>query len=277
MEASSGRANRPAVLPALVLASLITASLVGPLLLPYSPYDVDFAHIAEPPNHLHWLGTDELGRDILSRVLYGARMSLLVAAAVQLAAMSLGVIVGLIAGYSLRNVDATLMGLVDALYAFPALVLVIVMVTVLPPGVASIVTALTFVSWPLPARVVRGQDVSLRNEEFVVAAHALGATGARVLVRHVLPNAIGPLVVLLMQGAAQTVIGEAALSYLGIGVPASYPTWGAMIANGRDHLLSAPHMALIPTAALIITIISLNRLGEALRMRIDPRLKAQLR
>ena len=225
-----------------------------------SPYQSDFSQVLQPPSRLHWLGTDELGRDMTSRILKGARMSLIIAAAVQTAATFLGIIVGLIAGYSSRLIDGALMALVDALYGFPTLVIVIVLVAVLPSGVSSLIGALTLVSWALPATVMRSKVLLLRNEEFVVAAHALGTSRARILFRHVLPNAVGPMVTLFTQGAAGTIISESALSYMGLGLPASYPTWGGMIAKGRDYLLGSPHVALFPTLALVLTILCINRL-----------------
>lgn len=263
--------NYAAVLPALILGLLVMASLIGPYFLRNSPYDVDFGHILESPNKQHWLGTDELGRDILSRILEGARTSLLIAMAVQTAATIFGTTVGLLAGYSNRVIDATMMAFVDVLYGFPALVIAIVLVAVMPAGTFSMIGALTFVSWALPATVMRSKIMLLRNEEFVLAAHAIGASRTRILLRHILPNAIVPIIVLFTQGAAGTIISESALSYLGLGLPASYPTLGGMIAKGRDYLLGSPHVALIPTAVLVITIVSVNRLGDALRMHLDPR------
>lgn len=249
------------------------AVLAGAGFLRYSPQDVDFKHVLEGPSALHWLGTDELGRDLLSLTLNGAWTSLLIAVEVQLLGTCLGVLVGLIAGYSRPSVDGALMMLANAMYAFPGLAIVIVMLAVLPPGAAAVVMALSFVSWPLPARVVRGKVMALRSEMFVLAAQAIGASSARVLLRHILPNAISPIVVLLTQGAAAAIIGEAALSYLGIGLPASQPTWGGMIARGRDYFLSSPLPTLVPTLALVVTVVSLYRLGEVLRIRLDPRLE----
>jgi len=260
-----------ALKPALALTLLISASLLGPNFLRKSPFEVNFTHVSEGPSEQHWLGTDELGRDILSRILQGGRTSLLIAATVQVSSTFLGVLVGLVAGYARGTVDTMLMALVDSLYSFPALVIVIVMVAVMPPGIESIIIALALVSWPLPARVMRTKVVSLRKEEFVVAAKALGASDARILFRHILPNSISPIIALFTQGAATTIISESALGYLGLGLPASYPTWGGMIAKGRDYLLGSPHIALFPTLALMIAVISFNRLGEALRVYLDPR------
>jgi ABC-type dipeptide/oligopeptide/nickel transport system permease subunit len=259
--------------PALAVGLLVLTVLAGPFLVRQSPYQSEFAHVLQAPSLNHWLGTDELGRDMTSRILRGARMSLLIAATVQSAAALLGILVGLIAGYSNRMIDGVLMSLVDVMYGFPALVIVIVLVAVLPPGVPSLIAALTFVSWALPASVMRSKVMLLRNEEYVVAAQALGASRVRILFRHVLPNAIGPMIVLFTQGAAATIISESALSYMGLGLPTSYPTLGGMIAKGRDYLLGSPHVALVPTCALVLTILCINRLGNALRLHLDPRLQ----
>lgn len=262
---------RPDVVLSIILLALVAGAVLGPFFLRYSPYQVDFNHIAQRPSALHWLGTDELGRDVLSRIVYGARTSLTVAVTVQLVAIGLGLFVGLISGYATRALDTTLMAIIDAFYAFPGLVFVIVIIAILPPGLFSIVVGLTFVNWQLPARVTRAKVLSLRNEEFVVAARALGASGPRVLFRHILPNAIGPIIVQFVQGAASVVLTEAALSYMGIGLPASYPGWGVMIARGRDYLLTSPHMALFPILALTVMVISLNGVGRALHTRFEPR------
>lgn len=262
-------------MPALALSLILLVGLGGPYLVRQSPYQSDFSHALQPPSRHHWLGTDELGRDMTSRILRGARISLFIATTVQTIATLFGIVVGLIAGYSNRLIDGILMALVDALYGFPTLVIVIVLVAVLPPGVFSIIAALTFVSWALPATVMRSKVLLLRNEEFVVAAHALGASHARVLFRHVLPNAAGPMIVLFTQGIAATIISESALSYMGLGLPASYPTWGGMIAKGRDYLLGSPHVAFFPTCALVLTILCINRLGNALRLHLDPRVTSR--
>jgi len=254
-----------------ILIALIACAVLGPFFVHYSPYEVDFSHIAQRPSALHWLGTDELGRDVLSRIIYGARTSLTVAALVQLVAIGLGMLVGLISGYAPRALDTTLVAIMDSFYAFPGLVFVIVIIAILPPGLFSIVVALTFANWPLPARVTRAKVLSLRNEEFVVAAKALGASSRRVLLRHILPNAVGPVIVQFVQGAASVVLSEAALSYMGIGLPASYPGWGAMVARGRDYLLTSPHMALFPILALTVMVISLNGVGKVLSTRFDAR------
>lgn len=263
-------------IPGGVLVLLLLASLVMPRLLPYGPYDADFRHVLETPGLRHWMGTDELGRDILSRLLQGVRLSLLFATGVQLAATTLGVAIGLVAGFFGRIVDAATMALVDSLYAFPSLVIVIVFIALLPSGILSIMAALALVSWPLTARAVRSKVVTLRNEQFVLAARVAGASTTRVLLRHILPNSMGPVIALFVQGAAAAVMGEAALSYLGIGTPSAYPSLGRMIATGREYLGSAPHLALFPTVALVLTILCLNRLGEAIRMRLDPRLKMRI-
>lgn len=262
--------------PGSVLMFLVLTSLVVPHLLSYTPYEADFRHVLETPGPHHWMGTDELGRDILSRLLQGVRLSLFFATGVQLAGMTVGVAVGLIAGFFGGAVDAALMSLVDSLYAFPSLVIVIVFIALLPSGIFSIMVALALVSWPLVARAVRSKVVTLRNEQFVLAAQVSGAGTARVLLRHILPNSMSPVITLFVQGAAVAVMGEAALSYLGIGVPASYPSLGRMIATGREYLGSAPHLAFFPTVGLVLIIVCLNRLGEALRVHVDPRLKTRI-
>jgi peptide/nickel transport system permease protein len=261
-------------LAAALLGSSLILSLTGPWWLPYSPYAVDFLHIAEGPDGTHWLGTDELGRDVASRVVHGARVSLLIAGAVQIGATCLGLCVGLAAGYARPRADAVVMAIVDMAYGFPPLLIVLVIAALLPPGVWSIVLAFTLVSWPQPARLMRGQVLSLRNREFVLAAVALGAPAPRILFRHVLLNSADVLVVHFTQAFATVVMGEAALSYLGLGIPASQPSWGMMIAKGREYFLSAPHILLAPMLALMVTVVSLNALGDSLTALLERRVKA---
>jgi ABC-type dipeptide/oligopeptide/nickel transport system permease subunit len=183
----------------------------------------------------------------------------------------------MIAAYSNTWVDAALTALIDTFFGFPAMVIVLVIIAVLPPGAVSVILALAFVNWALPAAMMRRKAIALLKEEFVVASYALGASRTRTLVRHVLPNAIGPILVLVTQGAAAAIIGESTLSYLGLGLPASVPTWGGMIAKGRDYLLASPHLALFPALALTLTLVAVNRLADACRTSLDPRLTTRLR
>lgn len=264
--------SRVTVASALFLFLLVSVAAFGDRIAPYSPYDPDFDSVAESPSPLHWLGTDELGRDILSRLIYGARTSLLIGIAVQTSAGAIGALVGLASGYYGGIADITLMRLVDVLYSFPSFLLVVVMVSVLDPGTWSIIITLSFVTWPLYARLVRGQVLSLREQEFVLATHALGATDTRILLRHILPNTLGVIVVQFTLGIGYVIMAEASLSFLGIGIRSPHVSWGAMINKGREYFLGYPHMTLFPSIVLALTVLAFNLLGDGLRDALDPRL-----
>ena len=254
----------------MVLLVLI-AALVGPALAPYPPNEQLLELRLQTPNGEHVLGLDELGRDVLSRLLFGARVSLAVGVAVVVLAGALGTLIGALSGYAGGAVDATLMRLTDVVLAFPGILLAIALVAVLGPALSHVVLALAVIGWVGYARLVRGQVLKLREEEFVLAARAAGIPARRVVLRHVLPNVLPLLVVQATLGMAGAVLAEAGLSFLGLGQPPPGSSWGAMVNAGRAHLLDAPHVALFPGLAIVWTVLGLNFLGDGLVDALDPR------
>ena len=255
---------------AMVLLVLI-AALLGPALAPYPPNEQLLELRLQTPNGGHPLGLDELGRDVLSRLLFGARVSLAVGIAVVVLAGALGTLIGALSGYAGGAVDATLMRLSDVVLAFPGILLAIALVAVLGPALSHVVLALAVIGWVGYARLVRGQVLKLREEEFVLAARAAGIPARRVVLRHVLPNVLPLLVVQATLGMAGAVLAEAGLSFLGLGQPPPGSSWGAMVNAGRAHLLDAPHVALFPGLAIVWTVLGLNFLGDGLVDALDPR------
>ncbi len=253
------------------LIALIAAAAAAPLLTPYAPTATDFARVMKGSSPEHILGTDELGRDLLARLLYGARVSLVVGLSVQTIAITFGTLLGLWAGYSGGLVDLVVMRLVDIMYAFPSFLFAVFIVAFLQPNVLSIVLVLSLVSWAFPARLIRAQVLSLRRWEYVVSARAIGASDWRIMLRHILPNTLGPLIVQFTLGIADVIIAEASLSFLGIGIQPPDPTWGGMIAKGRQYFRTFPYPAIYPSVLLGLTVLAFNFLGDGLRDALDPR------
>jgi peptide/nickel transport system permease protein len=256
---------------ALMVTVVVLAALVGPSLAPYAPAAQQLELRLQQPTFAHPLGMDELGRDVLSRLLAGARVSMLVGLAVVVLAGAIGTLVGAVAGYGGGALDALLMRATDVVLAFPGILLAIALVAVLGPALSHVVVALAAIGWVGYARLVRGQVLKLREEEYVVAARAAGMPTARVLLRHVLPGVLPLLVVQATLGMAGAVLAEAGLSFLGLGQPPPGASWGAMINAGRAHLLDAPHVALFPGLAIVWTVLGLNFLGDGLVDALDPR------
>ena len=254
-----------------MVALALIAALVGPALAPYPPNEQLLELRLQPPDAGHPLGLDELGRDVLSRLLFGARVSLAVGIAVVLLAGALGTLVGALSGYAGGAVDALLMRLSDVVLAFPGILLAIALVAVLGPALSHVVLALAVIGWVGYARLVRGQVLKLREEEFVLAARAAGMPARRIVARHVLPNVLPLLIVQATLGMAGAVLAEAGLSFLGLGQPPPGASWGAMVNAGRAHLLDAPHVALFPGLAIVWTVLGLNFLGDGLVDMLDPR------
>jgi len=254
-----------------MVAVVLLAALVGPALAPYPPAAQLLELRLAAPSAAHPLGVDELGRDVLARLLFGARVSVTVGFAVVLLAGSVGTLIGAVAGYRGGALDALLMRATDVVLAFPGILLAIALVAVLGPALSHVVVALAAIGWVGYARLVRGQVLKLRAEEYVVAARAAGIPAWRVLGRHVLPGVLPLLVVQATLGMAGAVLAEAGLSFLGLGQPPPGASWGAMINAGRAHLLDAPHVALFPGLAIVWTVLGLNFLGDGLVDAIDPR------
>jgi len=247
-------------------------AVLAPVLAPYNPAALDLVHRLGPPSSAHWLGTDELGRDILSRVIYGARLSLTVAVSVVGLSFLLGLIFGGIAGYYGRWVDVTINTfLMNAFLALPGILLAIAFVAFLGPGLLNLILALSIGGWVGYARLVRAQVLAAREREFVEAARAVGASDLRIFSRHILPNILQPLIVQAAIGMAGAVLAEATLSFLGLGVPPPAASWGAMLNDARPFLFEAPHLVVFPAIAVMLCVLSFNFLGDALRDHLDPR------
>ncbi|HYW87677.1 MAG TPA: ABC transporter permease, partial [Chloroflexota bacterium] len=238
---------------------------------PYDPLRQDLANLLAPPSLAHLLGTDNVGRDILARVIWGARVSLIAGSGSVAIAVSAGSVLGLAAGYWRGLVDDVVMRVMDAVLSFPALVLALALGAVLGAGLGSVLIALGVVYAPTFARLMRGQVLSIRMREYVDAARLLGAPDWRILVRHVLPNAAAPIVVQASLSVAFAILAEASLSFLGLGVQPPEPSWGSIINAGRGYLQQAPWMVFGPGAALFVTVLSLNFVGDAVRDALDPR------
>ena len=265
-------ADRGSLRLGLVTLFLLVVTAVGaPLLAPHDPVGQDLRHGLSAPSLEHPLGRDKLGRDQLSRLIYGARVSLQVGLLTVLISLSIGVLVGSVAGLVGGMLDSALMRLVDVLLAFPGILLAIAMSAVLGPSLGNVIIALSVIGWTGYARLVRGEVLSVRRLEHVAAARALGASQARILWRHVLPMLVAPLAVQATFGMAGAVVAEASLSFLGLGVQPPTPSWGSMVNEGRSFLMVAPHMTVYPGLAILVTVLGLNFLGDGLRERFDVR------
>ena len=253
---------------ACVVGLAVLAAVIGPWLVPYDPSAQELALRLEGPSRLHWLGLDELGRDILARVMSGARISLLVGLVVVSVSVSIGAAMGAIAGYYGGIIDEAISRVIDILLAFPGLLLAIALVAVLGASLTNVVIALSLIGWVGYARVARAQVLQAREFEYVVAARAIGAATPRILIRHVLPAALPALTVQATLGMGGAILSEAALSFLGLGVQPPTPSWGAMLNYGRVHVLDAPHLTVFPGLAIAIVVLGLNLLGDSLRDRL---------
>ncbi len=265
--------NRAAVLSLIFLIALAATVTLLPLFGLTSPLDQDLGRMNEGPSADHLLGTDELGRDMLSRLINGAQVSLLVGLAVQIGTGLIGTTLGLVAGYYGGVVDTVIMRVVDTVYAFPPFLFAVFMAAILPSNVWSIVFVLVLVGWPWEARVTRGMVLSLKESEFITAAHVVGAPGWRIMLRHILPNSLSPLIVGFSIGIAGNIMAESGLSFLGIGIRPPTPSWGGMIDKGRLFLRVYPHLAIYPSIALALTVLAFNFLGDGLRDALDPRMR----
>ena len=276
------RKHRLAVASAVVLATLILAVLFGPLLWPVPIDEIDFTARLQGPSWEHPLGTDDLGQDLLARILYGGRISLSVGFTAMLVAVTLGVFIGSTAGMAGGKLDAALMWVTDLFLSLPQLPLLLLIIYLFRETLTGIVglemgvfilvvTVIGSFNWMPVARLVRAQFFSLREKEFVEAARALGASRMRLVVRHILPNALGPVIVAATIDVAAAIIAESTLSFLGLGFPPDIPTWGRLLFDAKDNLDFAPHWALFPGMAIFLTVVSINFVGDGLRDALDPR------
>lgn len=269
---SLGRRNALATTGVILVAVFVVFALFGPWIAPQSPSNVDLPSRLQPPSAAHWFGTDELGRDIFSRVIYGARISMLVGGSVVAGSLLLGLILGSIAGYYGGYADKFFsVVLMNAFLSFPGILLAIAFVAFIGPGIFNLILALCIGGWVGYARLVRAQVLSVKEKEFVEAARALGASDWRIVTRHILPNIIQPVIVQAAIGMAGAVLAEATMSFLGLGVPPPTASWGSMLNDGRAHLFDAPHLVLFPALAVMLAVLSFNFIGDALRDYMDPR------
>ncbi len=264
--------SRLFVAGALILIVMLAAAAAAPLLTPYDPITLDTKHALLPMSFLHPLGTDELGRDLLSRILYGSRISVRVGGLSTLFTAVLGVLLGLLAGYY-RPVDAVVSRLVDGLMIFPGLILGIMLMAALGPAESNVILAMTILYTPRIIRVVRGSVLELKPLDFIDAARVVGARSPRILFSHILPNAAAPLIVQVTFGFAWAILTESGMSFLGLGTPPPAPSLGNIIASGREFIRSAPWLMLFPGIAISLFVMGLNFLGDGLRDLLDPRLR----
>jgi peptide/nickel transport system permease protein len=276
--ATAGVRRQPLVaLGILLLAAFVFAGLTAPWLAPHPPAAIDLIHRLEGPSRTHVFGTDELGRDTLSRLLWGARLSLAVSVSVVAVSLGLGLSVGGLAGYLGGWVDTALTTFaMNTFLALPGIVLAIAFAAFLGPGFSNLVLALAIGGWAGYARLVRAQVMAVRDREYVDAARALGASGMRIFFWHILPNIVQPILVQAAIGMAGVILAEATLSFLGLGIPAPSPSWGSMLNDARSHLFDSPHLVLFPAAAVAGAVLGFNFLGDALRDRLDPRTRLEL-
>ena len=259
----------------LVIVMLFLAvTVAAPWIAPYDPVYADFANVLAPPSWTHPFGTDDIGRDILSRVIHGARISLGAGLAPVALALAVGLPLGLLAGYAGGMIDNVLMRAVEVILAFPTLVLALGITAILGPKLSHALLAIGLVFVPNFARLIRGQVLSVRENDFVTAARALGGTDTRVVVQHVLPNCVAPLLVQSSFAISFAILVEAALSFLGLGTQPPTPSWGIMLSQGRGYLEQAPWLGAFPGVAIFITVLGFNLVGDGLRDALDPRLKS---
>ena len=270
--AGHARHNPLAALGVVLVIVFLIFAIFAPRIAPQDPAAIKLAVRLHTPSRAHWFGTDELGRDILSRVIFGARISMLVGGCVVAVSLALGLIIGSIAGYYGGAIDRFVNVVVmNAFLSFPGILLAIAFVAFRGPGILNLVVALSLGGWVGYARLVRGQVLAAREREFVEAARALGASDLRIIVRHILPNIIQPVIVQAAIGMAGAILAEATMSFLGLGVPPPTASWGTMLNDGRAHLFDAPHLVIFPALAVMLAVLSFNFIGDALRDYLDPR------
>jgi peptide/nickel transport system permease protein len=256
-----------------LVAVLALTALFAPLIAPADPLKQTLSSRLKPPSAEHWMGTDQLGRDVLSRMIYGARISLLIGLVVVGLAASVGIFIGLVAGYSGGWLDESLMRITDVFFAFPALILAMAISGALGPSLTNAMIAIAIVSWPVYARLVRGQVLSLRELEYVDASRSLGASSGRIVWRHILPNTLSPLLVQASFDMGAAILAAAGLSFIGFGTQPPTPEWGIMVSDGRNYIATHSWLSLYPGLAILLTVAAFNLIGDGLRDALDPRLR----
>lgn len=267
------RRDHGAMAGLIIIALLVLVAIFASSLAPYDPNDQSFRIKNKPPSAEHWLGTDEFGRDVFSRILVGTRVALFVGIVPVLIALALGVTLGLVAGYYGRGIDQVVMRLIDIMLAFPWLLLAIGIMAVLGPGINNVAIAVAIVYIPAFARIVRGSVLSIKEKEYIEAARAMGQPDYRIIVRHVLANAWAPIIVLATLSIGQAIIYAAGLSFIGLGTQPPNADWGVMLSSGREYLRDAPWLGFFPGLAILITVLAFNLFGDGLRDALDPRLR----
>ena len=267
------RHNRLAVAGGVVVLLFLAVALAAPLLSPYDPNAINAWKVLTPPSWQHWFGTDELGRDVFTRVLYGARISLKVGFVAVGIAVFIGTVVGLVSGYYSGVVDAVLMRVVDIMLCFPAFFLILAVITFLEPSIWYIMMVIGLTGWMGVARLVRAETLSIREMDYIMAARSIGCSDRRIIFRHILPNAMSPVLVSATLGVAGAILTESALSFLGIGVQPPTPSWGNILTSGKDYIEFAWWLSLFPGLAILVTVLAYNLLGEGGRDALDPRMQ----
>jgi peptide/nickel transport system permease protein len=267
------RHNRLAVAGGLIVTAMLVVALLAPLLAPYDPSAIQVSSILLPPSPAHWLGTDALGRDVLSRMIYGTQISLLVGFVAVGIAVLIGVIVGALAGYYPGWIDTLFMRLVDIMLSVPTFFLILAVIALVGPNLINIMVVIGVTSWMGVARLVRGEFLALKESDYVIAARALGVPARRIIFSHILPNAMAPVYVSTILGIAAAVLVESSLSFLGLGVQPPTPSWGNILTDGKANIEIAWWLSLFPGLAILVTVLGYNLLGEGLRDALDPRLQ----
>ncbi len=266
--------HKPAVFGVVFIIFLIVLAFFSPWIAPYDPVASNLRLRGAPPSAAHWFGNDDIGRDILSRLIYGTRIALIVGLGATSIAVMIGVLVGATAGYFGGKVDFALSRLVDALMAFPILALLLTLSSIFGPSLRNVVIVIGVTFWASYARVIRAEVLSLRERDYVLAARASGASSARIILRHIVPNAIGPVIILASLAIGSVIIFESALSFLGMGIQRPTPSWGTMLSDGREYIRNYPHIAIAPGLAIAFTVLAFNLVGDGLRDALDPRERA---
>jgi peptide/nickel transport system permease protein len=259
----------------IVVVLTIMIAIFAPLISPYDNTEVDLSATFMNPSFKHWMGTDELGRDVLSRIIYGSRITIIVGIVAVLIAMVPGVTLGLIAGYWKGRVDKIISGILDALWAFPTLILALAITAILGPGLANILLAIGIVYTPAFARVVRSMVISVRETEYVQGAKAIGLNDFEIIVRYILPNITSVIIVQTSLNAAQAIIAEASLSFLGLGIQAPQASWGSMLKTGYQYMAIAPWLSIFPRLCILLIVLGMNFLGDGLRDALDVRIRTE--
>lgn len=265
--------NKVAMVSLVVIVLIALMAIFAPYVAPYDPYVQDLSKILAPPSAEHWLGTDDLGRDILSRVIHGARVSLTVGLVAESIALALGVVIGAVAGYFGSWVDNLISRIMEVFASFPQILFAMGIMFAMGPGILNIFIAIGLVGWTGVARIVRGQVMQLKEMEYVQAARATGAGTAHIIFRHLIPNCLPTIIIVAAMNIPANIMTEASLSFIGLGVQLPHPSWGSMVSIGRKYIRMAPHFSVYPGIAIIITVLAFTMLGDGLRDALDPRMK----